>query len=73
MATVSALATLFTGRVAIASPKSHATAGTLNLFKVFAAQWLACKLSCQRSVSHLAIHFASILDLGPIVSVHATW
>jgi hypothetical protein len=32
--------------------------GTLNLFKAFAAQWLAYRLPCQRFAPHLAMHNA---------------
>jgi len=32
--------------------------GTPNYFKAFAAQWLACRLPCQRFVSHLATRYA---------------
>jgi hypothetical protein len=33
--------------------------GTLNLFRVFAAQWLACRLPSQCFVSHLATRYAT--------------
>jgi hypothetical protein len=32
--------------------------GTLNWCFYFAAQWLACRLPCQRFVSHLAMRHA---------------
>jgi hypothetical protein len=32
--------------------------GTLNWCLYFAAQWLACRLPCQRFVSHLAMRHA---------------
>ena len=36
----------------------HANSVGTLLFKAFAAQWLACRLPCQRFVSHLTVPHA---------------